>query len=277
MRTWSVSSVKGFHTCQLQWWFRRQGLKEEFRALPLVEGIVIHSALEFTLRGMQAGTTPPEEEAVELLDAVLFDEEMKGDIRYGKKSRGEVLERLTALYRYWREHFKPEGEILAVEQEVRAHLPGLALPLLGFADLVLKTDRGLVVVDFKTTASKPYGDNLFDPLDLQRLAMTRGLEAATGETVVGWTLDHLVKTKEPQRIVDAQTVLPEAREAELGRLRPVVNSSIKAMTDIEAGRIQPVPNQSWFAPCSSCGFRMRCAAWTGMTTDAGTIDQGVVV
>ena len=36
MRTWSVSSVKGFHTCQLQWYFRRQGLPEEFRALPLV-------------------------------------------------------------------------------------------------------------------------------------------------------------------------------------------------------------------------------------------------
>jgi CRISPR/Cas system-associated exonuclease Cas4 (RecB family) len=263
MNSWSVSSIKGFHTCQLQWYFRRQGLPEEFRALPLVEGIVVHAGIEAHLKALQAEQDLPEEEAVELLDAVLFEEEMKGEVRYGKKTRDEVLERLVTLFKEWAKVFKPGGEIVAVESEVRAHLPGIDLPLLGYADLIVKTEKGLVVTDFKTTASKPYGDDLFDPLDLQRLAMTHGVASITGEPVVGWRWVHLVKTVKPQIIDDPWEVSPENRVPELDRLRAIVNPSIAQMKALEDGRAQPVPNQSWFAPCSSCGYRMACAKWTG--------------
>jgi hypothetical protein len=228
-----------------------------------VEGIVVHAGIEAHLKALQAKQELPVEETVELLDAVLFEEEMKGEVRYGKKTRDEVLERLVGLFSEWVKVFKVEGEIVAVESEVRALLPGFDLPLLGYADLIVRSENGLVVTDFKTTASKPYGDDLFDPLDLQRLAMTHGVVSVTGEPVVGWRWVHLVKTVKPQVIDDPWAVRAEDRETELARLRAIVNPSIRAMRDVEEGRTQPVPNQSWFAPCSSCGYRLKCAAWTG--------------
>lgn len=263
MKSWSVSSIKGWATCQLQWYFRRQGLPEEFRALPLVEGIVAHAGIEAHLKALQSEQELPVEETVELLDAVLFEEEMKGEVRYGKKTREEVLDRLVGLFREWVKVFKLEGEIVSVESEVRALLPGLDLPLLGYTDLIVRTERGLVVVDFKTTASRPQIDDLFSPLDLQRLAMVHGVQSITGERVVQWKLVHLVKTKVPQVIDDPWEVRVEDRENELGRLRAIVNGSIAQMMAVEEGRALPVPNQSWFAPCSSCGFRIACAKWTG--------------
>jgi len=98
MRTWSVSSVKGFHTCQLQWWFRRQGLKEEFRALPLVEGTVLHAALASHLKGMQASKVPEEGEIVEQLDADLFAEETAGEIRWGRVGGVPIVVEMCKAY-----------------------------------------------------------------------------------------------------------------------------------------------------------------------------------
>ena len=277
MRSWSVSSIKGFHACQLQWWFKRRGEKEEFRPLPLVEGIVLHAALAFHLKGRQSGKTPDEAEVLELLDAVLFDQEMQGAVRWGQKTREEILERLGGLYRLWRERFKPEGDIFAVEQEVRTHLPGIDLPLLGYADLVLKTGKGLVVVDFKTTASRPQGDDLFDPIDLQKLAMTRGIEAATGEPVVKWSWQHLVKTKTPQLVDDPWEVNAEDREADLAKLRSIVNPSIAMMRLVEEGKVAPVPTQSFFSPCGNCPYRVACAKFTGVAPSASAARGGTEV
>ena len=263
MKSWSVSSVKGWATCQLQWWFRRKGFKEEFRSLPLVEGTVVHSALATHLKGMQASKVPEEKDIAELLDGELFAAEVEGPVRWGKVTRDDVLTRMTNLYKEWARVFKPGGDILAVESEVRTPLPGLDLPLLGYADLIVKTEKGLVVTDFKTSASRPYGDDLFDSLDLQRLAMTHGVAAVTGEPVIGWRWNHLVKTKVPQIIDDPWEVRPEEKDAELARLRAVVNPSVAQMRAVEEGRAEPVPNSSWFAPCSTCGYRVACARWTG--------------
>lgn len=277
MRSWSVSSIKGFHACQLQWWFKRRGEREEFRPLPLVEGITLHAALAFHLKAAQAGKTPDEPEVLELLDAVLFDQEMQGTVKWGQKTREEILDRLGGLYRLWRERFKPEGDILAVEQEVRAHLPGIDLPLLGYADLVLKSDKGLTVIDFKTSSSKPYGNSLFDPIDLQKLAMTRGLESATGEPVVKWAWQHLVKTKVPQFVDDPWEIRAEDRDGDLAKLRSIVNPTIAAMRLVEEGKLAPVPTQSFFSPCGNCPYSVSCSRWTGGPPPAANIQRGAEV
>ncbi len=64
-------------------------------------------------------------------------------------------------------------EIIAIEEKIHVQLPGLNLPLLGYLDVVLKTPSGIRVVDFKVTAAKPWIDPLLDPLDLQKIALTR--------------------------------------------------------------------------------------------------------
>ena len=51
MRSWSVSSIRSFHGCQLAWYFRRTDVKPEFQPLALVEGTVLHAARAVTLMG----------------------------------------------------------------------------------------------------------------------------------------------------------------------------------------------------------------------------------
>ena len=258
MRSWSVSSIRSFHSCQLAWWFQRTGVAAEFKPLPLVEGTAIHAAIEQHLLGLRDGGGPSEEEGVELLRASYFAEEAGGAIRYGQKEHGEILDRLANLYLHWRRTLELDGEIVAVEQEILVELPGLDLPLRGYADLVLRTANGDTVVDFKCTAARPSTDPLMDPLDLQKLAMTRGWEAKSGRAVASWRWEHLVKTKAPV-VVDVDHPVQDAdRRGDLARLAAVVNPTLRLMDAVLAGKLDPVPTQAPFAMCGSCPWRSTC-------------------
>jgi RecB family exonuclease len=260
VRSWSVSSIRQFHSCQLAWWFQRTGVAPEFRPLALVEGTAIHAAIEQHLVGLRDSDVPSEEDGVELLRASYFGEEAGGAIRYGQKEHGEVLDRLSNLYVHWRRTLRLDGEIVAVEQEILVTLPGIDLPLRGYADLVMKTSSGDRVVDFKCTAAKPSPDPLLDPLDLQKLAMTRGWEAKSGRSVTSWRWEHLVKTKAPNVVDVDLPVSADERDTELTRLAAVVSPTLRLMDAVLAGKLQPVPTQAPFAMCGACPFRRRCAS-----------------
>ena len=107
MRSWSVSSIRQFHSCQLAWWFRRQGVPEESRSLALLEGTVLHAVLAFDLRGRRVGLQPSESEAIEVLEATWFTELCSSDahVDFGRTmDEGHVLERMRTLCRFWRAH-----------------------------------------------------------------------------------------------------------------------------------------------------------------------------
>jgi hypothetical protein len=260
VKSWSVSSIRSFHGCQLAWWFRRTGVKEDFKPLALVEGIVLHEAIAETLRALRQGAAFPEEDAVALLRATFFAHETGVPIRYGEKSREDVLSRLEALYRHWRATFQPGGEIVAVEEEVRAEFEGVDLPMVGYVDLVVRTSEGDRVVDFKVTAAKPTPDPLLDRVDLQKLALTRAWEIQSGKTVTSWRWSHLVKTKAPACVDLHLPVAENDREGDLARLAVTVNSTLRVMDAVIAGKIEPVPTQAAFAMCGTCPWRTTCAA-----------------
>jgi len=117
------------------------------------------------------------------------------------------------------------------------------------------------VIDFKSTASKPSPDPLLDPLDLQKLALTRAWETATGRTVASWRWAHLVKTKTPSLVDVDLPVAIEHRGADLARLAAVVNPTIRAMDAVLSGALDPVPTQAPRSLCGSCGFRNACVLW----------------
>jgi CRISPR/Cas system-associated exonuclease Cas4 (RecB family) len=261
VKSWSVSSVRRYHSCSLAWWRRRVGAKEDFTPSALVEGIVLHEAIAEHLRSLRDGAEFPEEDAVALLRAAFFAQETGAPIRYGAKGRDEILARLETLFRRWRAEFRPDGEIVAVETELNVRLPGIDLPLLGYVDLVVRTKDGDQVIDFKSSAAKPSPDPLLDPLDLQKLALTRAWETATGRTVVSWKWAHLVKTKTPGLVDVELPVASEDRGADLARLAAVVNPTIRAMDAVLSGTIDPVPTQAPQRPCGSCGFRNACVLW----------------
>ena len=263
MRSWSVSAVRQFHACQLAWWFKRTGVQEEFRPLPLVEGIVLHEALAHHLRGLQQGELPADEEVLDLIEASFFAQEVSGDVRFSRTDRDGSLGRLGGLYRLWRGNFDPHGEVVAVEAEVRVQFPGVELPLLGFVDLVVRRPDGDAVIDFKVTASKPQADPLLDLVDLQKVAMTRGWEAQNATAVTSWTWSHLVKTKTPQLHDVYLPVAAEDRKGELQRLAAVVNPTVRHMQAILDGDAEPAPTQAFGRTCQSCTYRRTCATWRG--------------
>ena len=203
----------------------------------------MHSVLAFDLKGRQAGLPPTEAEAIEVLEAQWFTQLCSSDaaIDYGRTmDEGKVLERMRTLYRFWRQHARIEDEIAGVEEELRVELPGIDLPLLGYVDLVVHTEVGDQVIDFKTSASRPWVDEVLSPLDLQKLAVTRGWEAAKSRQVASWAWIHLVKTKEPQVVPVQLPVQDEDRERDLRRLASVVNPTLRVMQAVLDGRLAPV-------------------------------------
>jgi len=264
MKSWSVSSIRSFHQCSLAWFFKRTGVREEFKPLALAEGAAMHEVLAHHLRGMKDGATPTEEESIEVLEGAMFGQELEGEVAYGaKKGRDEILERLKTLFRHWRSTLKVEGTVAAVEEELRVRLPGTDLPMLGFVDLVIDTGKGLEVVDHKVSASRRQADELLDYHDGQKVAYTRGIEMTMNRPVTSWRWSVLTKTVKPAVQEDRLEVRSEDRVSELQRLAAVVNPTIKAMEDILAGRAQPVPTQAYARFCQGCQFRMSCIAWTG--------------
>jgi RecB family exonuclease len=258
VKSWSVSSIRQFHSCQLSWFFQRTGVAPEFKPLALVAGTAVHAAIEQHLLGLRDGNVPSEEDGVALLRAAYFAEEAGGAIRYGAKEHDEVLDRLSDLYLYWRRNLKLDGEIVAVEHEIFVRLPGIDLPLRGYADLVLRRPDGTDAVwDFKTSAAKPTVDPLMDRLDLQLLSMVCGWEAKSGRTVTSWRWEYLTKTKAPA-VVDVDVALsPEDRGADLSRLAATVNPTLQLMDAVLSGRLQPAPTQAPFRMCSTCPWRER--------------------
>ena len=272
MKSWSVSSIRQFHQCSLAWFFKRTGVREEFKPLALAEGAAMHEVLAHHLRGMKDGKTSTEEESIEILEGAMLGQELEGEVVYGgKKGRDDILERLKALFRHWRANLKIEGTVAAVEEEIRVRLPGIPLDLYGFADLIVDTGKGFEVIDHKISASKRAWDDLLDPFDLQKLAMTRGYEAATGQTVTSWAWSTLTKTKAPAVHRDTLEVRAEDRGQELSRLAAIVNPSIALMAAVEQGTLPPVPTVAYARYCQGCQWRMACAQWSGSTAPSSAL------
>jgi CRISPR/Cas system-associated exonuclease Cas4 (RecB family) len=238
----------------------------ESRPLALVEGTTLHAALAFDLKGRQAGLPPTEAESIEVLEAEWFNQLCSSDapVDFGRTTdEGRVLDRMRALYRHWRGHSRLVGEVVAVEEELRVQFPGVDLPMLGYVDLVLRNDGADQVVDFKTSSSKPSHDELLDPLDLQKLAMTTGRRLKTDAPVARWTWSYLVKTKEPQLVDVSLELRDEDLKDDVRRLVGVVQPTIRRMQAILAGDELPVPTQSYSNMCSNCPYRRPCADWRG--------------
>lgn len=276
MRSWSMSSIRQFHGCQLAWWFKRTGVEPEFKALALVEGTVLHAVLAFHLQGTRDKNTPTATDALELLTSLYFMEEASGDIRYGKKDRESALERLRSLYRHWREQGQPTAKIISVEERIHVQLPGLDLPLLGYVDLVLQDASGVQVIDHKVSSSRPWPDELLDPWDLQKLAMSHGYMAMTRDPVATFGWSHLVKTKTPQLVQRSLPVAGHRRDAELLRLAEVVNPTLAAMEAVLEGHLAPVPTTAFARMCRTCPFRKPCASYaaSSSTSSSGPSSSG---
>ena len=116
------------------------------------------------------------------------------------------------------------------------------------ADLIVDTDDGLLVREFKTSA-RAYGESEVAS-SLQRTCYVNAVQEVLGEpATVEYTA--LIKTKTPkiQRLPASRT------DEDLGRLGEIVKNVEKG---VQAGIFYPVESAM---NCSTCPYRGPCREW----------------
>jgi CRISPR/Cas system-associated exonuclease Cas4 (RecB family) len=252
----SFSAISTFQACPLRYYFRYvAGLPEEVIAASQVFGSCMHAAVQCHFEQMLAGQPAPD------LDGLLYVFQDAWRQYEGKKvifpkaenadSFGRLAERMLRSFLNTDFAF-PKGQIIGVEEELRGVLiPGLP-DLLARLDLIVATEKALVITDFKT-AARSWGDMQVLDASPQLLLygeIARGL--ADGKPI---ELRFAVFTKAKQPRFEMHPVRFDS--SSLGRTKRVVQRIWQA---IQSGHFYPSPSP---LQCPSCPFRAPCAAWRG--------------
>lgn len=252
----SYSAVTTYQRCPLAYYFRyRAGVPEETVSSSLVFGGAIHRTVEHHFRQLLAGAEAPSlDELMEEFDAAWEEHDLQS-IRFGKDETREELshlaERMLGTFQA-SQLARPQGAVLAVEEELRGPLIPGCPDLLGRLDMILEDGDELVVTDLKTSRARWTADQV---------------EEAAGQLLLYHELVHQFA---PDRRVRLQfAVLTKTKQPTLGvfevpadrwhidRAKRTVERVWRA---IDAEHFYPVPSP---LQCPSCAFREACRAWTG--------------
>lgn len=140
---WSFSRVSSFDECPYRWYLRYIREKREDELFYASYGTFMHALLA----DYYAGRTPGENLVPEFLTG--FRERVRGSRPSSEIARKYVEEGAE----YLRSPYRPDGEIVGVEKDVRFSVRGK--PFVGFIDLIVRDGHGLVIVDHKSRAMKP--------------------------------------------------------------------------------------------------------------------------
>lgn len=241
--TISASRLGAWQQCRLKFWFRYVLELPKPKALPLILGSVVHSALQEWNRWRW------EEKATDLnLLEELFRSEWKE-----MGGEGEEIADLGWLMvdTYIRQSTIPIDEKPeAVEVRVESDLAKHGLPtLVGVLDLVRPGGR---IVDFKTTSRTPSALIAPHMYQVQTTCYALLYRESTGETEGEIELHHLVKTKKPTVvIVPVDPVSP----TQINRLYRLIDSYVEGLQ-----REDIIPSPGF--QCASCEFFAECQHWS---------------
>ncbi|HEX4143085.1 MAG TPA: PD-(D/E)XK nuclease family protein [Pirellulales bacterium] len=252
----SYSAVSTYQACPLRYKFRYlDGLPEAMVSASLVFGSSIHRAAEHHYRELLAGCEPP------TLDALLgeFNAAWQSydlaTIRFGRgKGREELAnlaQRMLAAFQA-SDLARPGGAILGVEEELRGQIVPGCPDLLGRIDLIVETDRELVITDLKTARSRWSRGQVEESAGQLMLyhELARGL--APRKTL---RLRFAVLTKTKQPTLDVHEVASDRRQ--IDRMKRIVERVWRAISN---RHFYPAPSA---ANCGGCPFRAPCRAWRG--------------
>ena len=219
----SASSASTYLQCPARWKYRYIDRLPETKSEALEKGTMVHKALERYWTG-----------------------------GYGKPEQG--IHRFVSAYRRMDGAVLPE-QVEAVELELRAELPGVDVPLLGYIDCY--TTDGLVV-DLKT-AGKPWWNGRAVK-ELQP-AMYTYLARANDLHVRGFEF-HVLVNEAGTHVVDGWRIPVELDddfiEEHLGRV-------VQAWRGIVAGEFPPRKS----VLCGYCDFELVCGCGMGIEPRRG--------
>src|SRR5688572_11716193 len=154
----SYSAVTTYQSCPLRYYFRYvAGLPERTVASSLVFGSAVHRPVEHHFYEFMASNQPPSVQALmgeyerhwQDLDSTDVQFEKEDDI----ESLGKLAERMFTAFQT-SNLASPAGQIIGVEEELRAPVIAGCPDLLGRIDLLVESDNALVVTDLKTSRAR---------------------------------------------------------------------------------------------------------------------------
>jgi putative RecB family exonuclease len=252
----SYSAIRTFQSCPLKYRFRYvDGLPESCTSSSLVFGSSIHAAIESCLLSQLVGDPLPDLESLMATYRQCWQASDAGQIQYGASESPESLEQLAQrmLARFLESELaRPEGRIIAIEEEMRGELvPGVP-DLLGRVDLLLETEDHLIIQDFKT-ARAAWGPEQADEQAEQLILYGELVRRIVPGKSLKLRFAVITKTKDPKvQVLD--TGFDGDRLDRTKQVFKVVWSAI------QAGHFYPSPSPM---ACSGCGYRDHCTAWRG--------------
>lgn len=254
---WSYSQLSQYLRCPLQYYFERVAkLPRGPVPVSLILGSAVHYALAEHHEKLKHKRTLSESQR-----HIAFLEEWNrrtsnDDVDFGSKESSALIEQGKSLIDLWCQEELP-GEIVAVEQPFLVPIPCgsgeyLERPLVAIADLIVKVDGRLRLIEFKTS-QRSYSRADVDE-SLQATCYVHAAQEMFGETAsVEYAV--LVKTKTPK----LQRLTTERSEQDVRRLGETIRLIDEA---IQAGQFYPNPSPR---NCSTCSYRGPCAAWPAST------------
>jgi putative RecB family exonuclease len=252
----SFTALRTYLDCPLRYRFRYLDcLPVEAVNSSLVFGGAFHRALEHHFNCLLAGEHAPD------LDTLLevfwsgWSDYGEKTILLGKTEDVSTIGRLAErMFRAFAASSlaRPRGTIVAVEEEFRGQLlPGLP-DLLARVDLVVHTDDGLVVTDFKTSRSGWGDDQVVGAAEQLLLYHDLVQPLAEGQPL---RLEFAVFTK--TKVPDLAIHHVPADAQQLERTKRVAERIWRA---IEAQHFYPAPSP---VNCPRCPYRKPCRDWAG--------------
>ena len=197
----SPSRLSCWLSCPLKWRLRYlDGLRTPTTP-SLFIGKAVHSALESYYRHRQFGVTLEADDVIrrsrESWALLIDEEEMDFDSPEAELAMMQQVDDLVRVYL----SSVPKGEKpLAVEVAVESPLvdpftgEDLGIPLVGVLDLVLDSDAGPIITDFKTAARSSEPMEISHEIQLSSYAWLH--RQITGRQEAGLEIRSLIKTKQ---------------------------------------------------------------------------------
>ncbi len=248
----SASSTSDYIDCGLLYRFGRvDKIKPEFKSDALELGSVIHLVLAEFYNQRKIGNKLLLKEVQESFEAFWREHaEDNPDIQYseGKNFETLLLEGKELLTPWYNKLPENEFKVIAVEDPFILTLRELAVPVIGYIDLIEEDESGTIIVtDFKT-AGKNYSNDDTDKnlqLTIYQLAV-KGNGYRNREILL--KLDGLIKTKTPkfEQFYTSRTEIEEKRA--IKKLQEVWNGINKGVF---------IPNDGHWK-CKGCSFKKHC-------------------
>jgi RecB family exonuclease len=261
---WSFSQLNTLMTCPLLFYFRYITFREpEHQPDYFHFGSALHEAHKHAYTALKKGRKP-KKRAVQAAFADSWEILGKDPLlKFGKRDWADLLNLGLDMLHVFLENMTVE-KVVFVDHEFTVPLitPGgeiLERPLTGIFDLVVESDDGLTVVDFKTGSKKYTTVEVAE--NLQATAYCYGVHHSfEGFGKVSFRFDLLTKTKKPAFV----SYPTERTERDFTRL---VSLFQEAEKEIDNGVFLPRP--SW--RCRSCSHQGACADWTPSERESGQI------